>query len=368
MIADGLPSSQFILDGLAQAVLIFDANNRLIAENAAAKALMGADLKLIRQEGWSAAAVLFNSRALEPVETVKARAADARYPVRFYVYRAGERIPAWMTTLRQDDGKRSTMITIDVPDWTALTDIVDRYLAEVREVVSTTKGHTELIEQIARAHEADGTSRRLGGFTRIIQIHMHRLGRLTQLMDRMEKVKTGRVRDLIAKTRGKVVLRDFFEDFLESLDEETLLDPESDAGDPRKRIRAVIPGRIAVAASQQHVAYILRDILRNAIMYSMKATPIKVIAYAHPKENTVEIDIIDEGYGIRGGESERVFQLFMRSRQPQIMAEFGYGISLYLCKHEVEAMNGRIWFESEEGVGTTFSIKLPAWTDDSSSG
>jgi signal transduction histidine kinase len=50
------------------------------------------------------------------------------------------------------------------------------------------------------------------------------------------------------------------------------------------------------------------------------------------------------------------------------MAEFGYGLAMYLCKSEVEAMNGRIWFESEEGVGTTFSIKLPAWSDDSSSG
>ncbi|MBE2183048.1 MAG: hypothetical protein IAE89_06455, partial [Anaerolineae bacterium] len=41
------------------------------------------------------------------------------------------------------------------------------------------------------------------------------------------------------------------------------------------------------------------------------------------------------------------------------------GLSLYLCKHEVEAMNGRLWFESDEGVGTTFSIKLPLWADDS---
>ena len=368
VIADGLLNSQLILDGLSQAVLIFDANNRLVAENAAARALMGSDLKLIRMEGWTAAAVLFNSRAVEMVDSVRNRAIEARYPVRFYVYRAGERVPAWMSALRQEDGQRYTMITIDVPDWTALTDLVDRYLSEVREAVTSTRGHTELIDQIALAKEGEAVSRRLGGFTRIILIHMHRLGRLTQLMDRMEKVKTGGVRELIAKTRQRVVLRDFFEDFLESLDEDTLVDPESDAGDPRKRIRAVIPGRIAVAASQQHVAYILRDNLRNAIMYSMKATPIKVIAYAHPKENTVEIDIIDEGYGIRTSECERIFQPYARSRQPQVMGEFGYGMSLYLCKHEVEAMNGRIWFESEEGVGTTMSIKLPAWTEDSSSG
>jgi two-component system sensor histidine kinase SenX3 len=113
-----------------------------------------------------------------------------------------------------------------------------------------------------------------------------------------------------------------------------------------------------------HLAVILRDLLRNAIMYSLKASPVYIVG--HGRDQSVQIDVVDEGYGIRGSEAERVFAPFMRARQPQIVGEFGYGLSLYLCKHEVEAMNGRIWFESEEGVGTTFSLKLPAWRDDSS--
>jgi signal transduction histidine kinase len=54
-----------------------------------------------------------------------------------------------------------------------------------------------------------------------------------------------------------------------------------------------------------------------------------------------------------------VFIPFQRARQPQVIAQFGYGVSLYLAKMEVETMGGRIWFASEEGVGTTFSFKLP---------
>jgi signal transduction histidine kinase len=38
-------------------------------------------------------------------------------------------------------------------------------------------------------------------------------------------------------------------------------------------------------------------------------------------------------------------------------------LSLYLAKAEVEAMGGRIWYESEEGVGSTFSVKLPTWKE-----
>jgi signal transduction histidine kinase len=122
-----------------------------------------------------------------------------------------------------------------------------------------------------------------------------------------------------------------------------------------------------VHASEQRLTNILHDLLRNAIMYSIKATPIMIIAQASGQNQSVQIDVVDEGYGIRAKEFERVFALFERARQPQIMGEFGYGLSLYLCKQEVEAMNGKIWFESEEGVGTTFSFKLPLWRDDSSS-
>ena len=54
------------------------------------------------------------------------------------------------------------------------------------------------------------------------------------------------------------------------------------------------------------------------------------------------------------------FAPFERARQPQIIAEFGYGLSLYLAKAEIEAMGGRIGFESQEGIGTAFSLQLPA--------
>ena len=54
--------NQLILDGLSQGVLIFDSANRLVQENAAARALLGTDLKLIRSEGWIAAAVCSTPR------------------------------------------------------------------------------------------------------------------------------------------------------------------------------------------------------------------------------------------------------------------------------------------------------------------
>jgi signal transduction histidine kinase len=98
-------------------------------------------------------------------------------------------------------------------------------------------------------------------------------------------------------------------------------------------------------------------------MYSEEGTPIKIRASATQGGDKVQLEIIDQGYGIREKEVDRVFKPFQRARQPQIIREFGYGLSLYLAKTNIETMNGKIWFESEEGVGTTFFLLFPAYKD-----
>jgi signal transduction histidine kinase len=359
-----------LLDGLGQGVLVFDSSNKLVAENRAARTFLGADLRLVRAEGWNAAAILFDTRQNDPdkaVDNIRAQALDSDRPVRFHIYRQGEHIPCWATAVPGKGGEVYTMITIEIPDWSALSEILSKYLVEVRDAIDSTRGHANLIAQTTKRPKANDTietvGRRVTGFTRLIDIHMHRLGALTDLMERLEQLRTGRLRDGVRTARRRIVLADFFEDFLEEIDDSGLVDPESDSRDHRRRIKTNVPDSLVISASPTHLLGVLRDLLRNAIMYSMKAAPVQVVAHASAKDNMVQIDVIDEGYGIRSSESERVFQPFTRGRQPQIMSEFGYGLSLYLCKHEVEAMNGRLWFESEEGVGTTFSLKLPTWRE-----
>lgn len=356
---------QLVLDGLSQGVLIFDSANHLVTENSAARAIFGADIRLIRAEGWLAAAVLFNSRITDPsemVEAARALALGSDQPVRFHIYRSGERIPCWITALHSRTDIY-TMVTIELPDWSAIADLVEKYTEEIRDMVVATRGHAQLIAQTVARAKPDDTNeqlgRRIAGFTRVIDVHMYRLHVLTDLVDRLEHIRTRKIYDLVQQTTRPFSLATFMEDFLEGLDEIELVDPETDATEHRRRIRAVIPQKIAVICAPEYLALVLHDLLRNAIMYSMRATTINIAAYVS-WDNSIQIDVIDEGYGIRAAESERVFLPFARSRQPQIMGEFGYGVSLYLCKHEIEAMNGNIWFQSEEGTGTTFSIKLPA--------
>jgi signal transduction histidine kinase len=361
---------QALLDGLGQGVLIFDSTNRLILDNLAARTLLGNDLKLIRAEGWSAAAMLFNARIAEAarqVDAVRAAALEDNRPVRFHIYRDGEYIPCWMAAIHGNRGEVYTMVTIEQPDWSALSELIGKFLVETREAVETTRGHADLIAYSLRqprpGETVEGLGRRIGGFTRIIATHMHRSARLMDFLERLEAIRTGKVREQARQRRRKIALGGFFENFLEELEGIDLIDPETEAQDYRARIKLDVPDDLLLAGSAHHLTTILRDIVRNAIMYSLRATPVTIRASSAEK-GSIQINITDEGYGIRNSERERVFQPFQRGRQPQVIGEFGYGVSLFLCKHEIEAMGGRVWFESEEGVGTTFSFKLPAWVDE----
>ena len=365
---------QAVLDALGHGVLIFASDGKLVQNNIMAATILGTDLNVIKSEGWSAASELFDT-GLQPMDmrldAVKAQAMQTDRAIRFKIYRSGAYIPCWAAAVNADNGDVYTMLTLDVPDWELVSNVIDRFRSEMREAVDSTVGHMRLISRVLETDKAEKSTeaariaRRIGGFTRLVEIHMSRAGRLIKMLDRLQDIRTGSIKERIRESRKKVNLEDFMEDFIEALDEVNLLDPESETHDYRSRIKTSMREGLYLNASTPYLNSALREVVRNAIMYSLVGTSITIIAL--PKGNNVQIDIVDEGYGVRQKEYERVFTPFSRARQPQIISEFGYGLAMYLCKTELEAMNGRLWFTSKEGVGTTFSIQLPAWKDAESS-
>jgi signal transduction histidine kinase len=254
------------------------------------------------------------------------------------------------------------MITLDHPDWSELGELMGRFRDEALGSIGSTRGHADLIKQVlARRTEAttpEELARRIAGFADIMAVHMMRLERLIALLHRLELIRTGQLTAIIRANRRPVVLADLVEDLLEDLTEAPLLEEAPADFDLRDRLQVAIPGDVIVMASPAHLEAILRDLLRNSVMYSPPATPITIYATPSGKGRAVEIDVIDEGCGIRDGEAWRVFAPFERARQPQVIAEFGYGLSLYLAKAEAEAMGGRLGFAGQEG-GTAFTLQLP---------
>jgi signal transduction histidine kinase len=353
-----------ILDGLAQGILIFGPDGKLVLANLAARMLLGADLDVIRQTGFSALVVLLDRQLPDggiTLEQARQQALAQEKPVRFRTFRAGEFQPCLVSGLHDPHDIPYVMISLETPDWDPVDETMTRFGSEIAGALDSAKGHTDLIQQVIDRRKpnetADQVAKRLSGFNKLIQVQMIRSQRLLGMMNRLTDLRIGVLREQVEARLKPFDLSMFLEDLTEEINQSLVVDPETDAGDIRSRLRVSIADGLRVEGSTLHLTRVLHDILANAIMYSLRATPIGIMAQR--KGSFVQIDIQDEGYGIRETEHDRVFTPFQRGRQPQIISEFGYGLAIYLCKHEVEAMNGRIWFDSAEGIGTTFSIALP---------
>lgn len=345
-----------IIEHLGEGLLIFDSDGQFVLDNPAARRILGANLVTIRQQGWPAYAMLV--KGLDADE-IRAKAWRQAEPVRFHMMLSDAYIPCWMSVIRHDDDQHHLLVCIEQPDWTPLIELLEDIRKEGLPAIDDTRGHANFIVQIATRRKegmtADQLAERVIGFAELISTQMGRMMELMQQLHRLEIIRTGRLKDMIQERMRPISLMDFFEDYLEEI-------ATNQGEDIRDRLEIDIADEIKVMASRQHINFIVDDVITNALMYSKPNAPIRIHAFTTNQGRSVQIDFIDHGYGIREAEYDRVFAIFQRARQPQVIAEFGYGLSLNLAKTEIEAMGGRIWFTSEEGVGTTFSVKLSSPT------
>lgn len=124
---------------------------------------------------------------------------------------------------------------------------------------------------------------------------------------------------------------------------------------PRLRVIAGPPA--VVQADAPLLAIALHNIVENAMKYSPREAPVEVRITQLLRETTIAV--IDHGDGIDPQDLPHVFEKFYRSHAPQENKP-GMGLGLNIAKKIVEQHGGRIDLHSERGVGTTFSITLPA--------
>ncbi|WP_201365888.1 sensor histidine kinase [Dictyobacter formicarum] len=157
----------------------------------------------------------------------------------------------------------------------------------------------------------------------------------------------------------QIVVRDVLFEVLERFDPQSVR---------RHDIYVDIPDYVVVLANAQYLRQILRNLLSNAFKYAPAGTPITISAalygmVVHPLHASPEIcvRVKDAGPGIPPNEMSLLFGQFVRLRRDTSGSVRGSGLGLFLSKQFVEAMDGRIWVESEgiEGKGSTFCFTLP---------
>lgn len=101
---------------------------------------------------------------------------------------------------------------------------------------------------------------------------------------------------------------------------------------------------------------VFRHLLENATKYSESPNP-TVRVHARNEDSNWVIRVEDDGPGIDGAYHQRIFAPFKRLHG---RSHAGIGLGLAFCQKAIESHGGRIWVESEPGIGSAFCFTLPA--------
>jgi signal transduction histidine kinase len=128
-----------------------------------------------------------------------------------------------------------------------------------------------------------------------------------------------------------------------------------------KQIEIMVTNRdYTIDADRGKIKAVLLNLLTNAIKYNRPQGSIMldVDPLPDPDHPMLQISIRDTGYGISREHQKNMFQKFYRVPTLENV-ERGTGLGLAICKNIVESHGGRIWLESEEGVGSIFFFTVP---------
>ncbi len=117
-------------------------------------------------------------------------------------------------------------------------------------------------------------------------------------------------------------------------------------------------GPASVVADATVLTQVIENLVSNAVKYSPRGKNIFVRLKRHAQG--VRVEVQDEGPGLSAEDQKKLFGKFARLSAKPTGGEHATGLGLSIVKKMVEAMNGKVWCETELGRGATFIVEFPA--------
>lgn len=121
-----------------------------------------------------------------------------------------------------------------------------------------------------------------------------------------------------------------------------------------------VPADLRLRADRDKITHVVTNLIGNAIDFTERGG-LSVRASRMPVEEEphIRVEVEDTGIGIRPEHHELIFQEFAQVDSTASRSHHGTGLGLAIARRLVELHDGRIWVESEPGIGSTFVFIIP---------
>jgi signal transduction histidine kinase len=223
------------------------------------------------------------------------------------------------------------------------SDFVSHVSHELRTPLTAIKGAVDLI---LRELAGPLTEKQIHYLTRVRSNTQHLAGLINDLLD-LSRIESGRIEVKSTRVFLSAVVHDVVE-ALRPVAAEKVIALEATICEPS----------ILVWADRDKINQVLTNLIGNAIKFTPVQGRITVSASRNGAES-VQVSVSDTGPGVASDEKEKIFAKFYRVAEVNGENSKGTGLGLAISKALVELHGGKIWVESADGCGSTFSFTLP---------
>ena len=123
-------------------------------------------------------------------------------------------------------------------------------------------------------------------------------------------------------------------------------------------VQGAVPADLSVEGDENQLCSAVANLLENAVKYSEPASSVHVDTAA--ADGWVEVVVRDNGVGIPSKDLERIFERFYRVDRARSRDTGGTGLGLSIVRHVATNHGGEVLVESQEGLGSTFTFRIPS--------
>lgn len=255
-----------------------------------------------------------------------------------------QRQQLWVHAKAAKFGDRYVMLLVDDRTEAKRLEVTRRdFVANVSHELKTPIGAISLLtEAIAGAQDDPENIKK---FTDSLQKESQRLGNLVQELMQLSRVQGAKLSDTAVELDLASVIAD-------AVDRNQVLADKRNV----KLVTNAQPGA-RLKGDYEMLTTAVRNLVENAIAYSDPGSQVgvglKIVS------GIAEIAVTDSGIGISEDEQERIFERFYRVDPSRSRETGGTGLGLSIVKHAASNHQGDVKLFSKEGVGSTFTLRLP---------